>query len=90
LRLSRRRGFRLQKLSRRTNGLAAVNVARPSKWGNPYTVEAHGRKRAIALYRLHLKRAGLDIRELRGRNLACWCAPAELCHADTLLTLANP
>jgi hypothetical protein len=80
----------LQKLSRRTNGLDAVNVARPSKWGNPYAVERYGRKRAIALYKLHLKRTGLDVMELRGRNLACWCAPAELCHADTLLALANP
>lgn len=36
LQLSRRKGFSLQKLSRETNGLEAVNVARPSKWGNPF------------------------------------------------------
>ncbi len=28
-------------------------------------------------------------RELRGKNLACWCAPGAPCHADWLLTLAN-
>ena len=28
-------------------------------------------------------------RELRGRNLACWCRPGTPCHADTLLELAN-
>lgn len=26
---------------------------------------------------------------LRGRNLACWCAPYECCHADVLLEVAN-
>lgn len=26
---------------------------------------------------------------LRGKNLACWCAPGAPCHADTLLLLAN-
>lgn len=27
---------------------------------------------------------------LTGKNLACWCAPEALCHADILLRLANP
>lgn len=27
--------------------------------------------------------------ELRGKNLACWCKPDELCHADVLLQIAN-
>jgi hypothetical protein len=26
---------------------------------------------------------------LRGKNLACWCAPDKPCHADVLLELAN-
>lgn len=30
------------------------------------------------------------IRELRGKNLACWCKPGQPCHADVLLELANP
>lgn len=38
LQLSRRAGFDLQELSRSTNGLPAVNVARPSKWGNPFRI----------------------------------------------------
>ena len=29
-------------------------------------------------------------RELRGRNLACWCGPDSPCHADVLLRVANP
>jgi hypothetical protein len=28
-------------------------------------------------------------RELRGRNLACWCRPGTPCHADFLVELAN-
>ncbi len=42
---------------------------------------------------LHETPAGLAIfdaakRELRGKNLACWCKPGEPCHADVLLALA--
>ena len=28
-------------------------------------------------------------RELGGKDLACWCPPAEPCHADVLLEVAN-
>lgn len=27
--------------------------------------------------------------KIRGKNLACWCAPSASCHADVLLELAN-
>lgn len=62
LQLSRRKGFSLQALSRETNGLEAVNVARPSKWGNPFRVgEASPRdgspmtaSEAVAWYRMGL------------------------------------
>jgi hypothetical protein len=39
LRLSRAKGFDLQLLSRTTNGLPARVVARPGRFGNPWTVE---------------------------------------------------
>lgn len=38
LQLSRKKGFNLQTLSLATNGLPAVNCARPSKFGNPFTI----------------------------------------------------
>lgn len=38
LQLSRKRGFDLQAHSLAINGLRAVNVARPSILGNPFTV----------------------------------------------------
>ena len=36
LRLSRAKGFDLQAVSKAINGRPAVNVARPSPWGNPF------------------------------------------------------
>jgi hypothetical protein len=28
-------------------------------------------------------------RELRGKDLVCWCKPGKPCHADVLLEIAN-
>lgn len=93
LQLSRRRGFNLQALSLTTNGLEAVRVCRPSKWGNPFPVSEWGRDIAIAKYRKELARlidfGALDPNELRGKNLACFCKLDEACHADVLLEIAN-
>lgn len=86
LQLSRKRGFNLQALSMATNGLPAVNVARPTKWGNPfrvgcaggaYTAKVMNQRHAWNLYRSvapdneRLVEAARS--ELRGMNLACWC-----------------
>lgn len=38
--LSRRAGFDLQAISHSINGLPAHSVARPGKWGNPFTIKA--------------------------------------------------
>ena len=37
----------------------------------------------------YAKMARRNIRYLRGKNLACWCALDQPCHADILLELAN-
>lgn len=71
----------------------AVYVGRPTKWGNPYKVEQDGsREEVIEKYRGFLIReiahSHLNIQELRGKDLVCWCAPLP-CHADVLLELAN-
>lgn len=90
LRLSRAKGFDLQKLSRATNGRAAVNVARPSKWGNCYRAGRDGNGVQCALlFRAKAIAEKWDLTELRGKNLACWCQPGHACHADVLLDLAN-
>ena len=75
-----------------------VNVSRPTKWGNPFTVADYGRDLAIRNYRRRLEGmaliGGLDLSVLRGKNLACWCklhvnGVAVPCHADVLLAMAN-
>lgn len=95
LQLSRAKGFKLQDASLAANGLPAVNVARPSRWGNPYRVGTPGipdAATAVRLYRVaaaHPYTAQIVRKELAGKNLACWCATGEPCHADVLLELAN-
>jgi hypothetical protein len=94
VRLSRRSGFRLQDVSLALNGRAAVVVARHSRWGNPFSLETYGRTDALSLFKQYLQQNGgpgrpLDPQDLRGRNLACWCAPDQACHADILLEWAN-
>ena len=104
LQLSRHTGFRLHKLSFKTNGLPAVNVARPGRWGNPFVVgrvsvigDVIDNATAYQFFEAWLKTtvegrqlAEAARRELRGFNLACWCNFWECnCHASTLLRIAN-
>jgi hypothetical protein len=96
LRLSRHKGFKLQAASRSANGLAAVTVARPSRWGNPFVIGRDGTQaRCVSLYRQWVKRPRQKMLRdkaraaLKGKNLACWCAPGTPCHADVLLALVN-
>lgn len=35
----------------------------------------------------YIRQVENEIEELRGYNLACWCAPADPCHADVLLEI---
>lgn len=90
LRLSRAKGFSLQALSRDINGLDAVNVARPSMFGNRWKIgvwsntlgrnvetveEAVDLFRCLAWSEPHMS---AWVRErLAGKNLACWCTLPE-------------
>jgi hypothetical protein len=71
----------------------AVYVGRPTPFGNPYSVQAWGRKGAVSAYRLLMVHPAADLdlirRELRGKDLACWCPLDQPCHADVLLEIAN-
>lgn len=68
----------------------AVYVGRPTKWGNP-----HRGTHAVAFHKADLFNGKLPVspqdvaRELRGKDLACWCPLDQRCHADVLLELAN-
>lgn len=74
-------------------GPNVVYVGRPSKWGNPFRVDKlNSNAKVCARYRdwiAHkIAKKELDLEELRGKHLICWCAPLP-CHADILLELAN-
>ena len=82
-----------------------VSVCRPGPWGNPFRVSGYenpnGLQREVlqqfavddfknCLFQGRLPYTEEDIkRELRGRNLACWCREGAPCHADVLLEIAN-
>lgn len=57
-------------------------------WAEDPTTWLNVHARAVELFREHV--ASIDVTELRGRNLACWC-PLDYpdCHADVLLERAN-
>ncbi|MFA7282813.1 MAG: DUF4326 domain-containing protein [Sterolibacterium sp.] len=98
--LSRKKGWKMPENT--------VKVDRATPWGNPfvvgkpggcYTAKVVDRRHAWQLYRSvalntpHLIEAAQ--RDLRGKNLACWCPlPTEpyepdCCHAAVLLDIAN-
>lgn len=71
-----------------------VYCGRPSKYGNPFTVEAYGRERCIELFRKwwfapeQATLRGQAVRELAGRVIACWCKP-KACHLDVVAEYVN-
>lgn len=80
----------------------AVVVARPTKWGNPVSWQPPlDRKYAVDAFRNWIEGCQIqrnlngepptmeEIKELRGKDLACWCPLDQPCHADVLLELAN-
>jgi len=62
-----------------------IYVGRPSRWGNPYGSAS----KDLGMYRAYALMCGLPLKDLRGKNLACWCALGRPCHADVLLEMAN-
>lgn len=72
----------------------AIYVGRPSKWCNPWRPGEYGSRQGLMVaFRMYaegmLKHNPNWLDELRGKDLLCWCALDELCHADILLELAN-
>lgn len=91
----RESGSGMRVLNRRTVHGAdnPIYIGRPTKWGNPFQIGRDGsRAEVIAKFEDHLRANPALVeavrRELRGRNLACWCAPMP-CHGDVLLRIAN-
>lgn len=67
-------------------------IGRGSPWGNPFVIGKDGdRDEVIDKYEQHLRESPrlLDrLHELRGKTLACFCAPAR-CHGDILARYAD-
>lgn len=71
----------------------AVYVGRPTPFGNPFAIGRDGnRQEVIAKFESMLINNDALMakvkRELRGKDLVCWCAP-EACHAEVLRFFAN-
>jgi len=78
----------------------AVYVARPTKYGNPYShkdgtlakFKVETREEAIAKYEEWIRNQpeliAMVKKELKGRDVSCWCFPAR-CHGDVLIKIAN-
>jgi len=96
IQLRRTKGWRLP--------VNTVNVARPGYFGNPFRVGVDGTAEECVRFFERALRAGV-LRNfpgsgpehpnmgwklmLRGKNVACWCKPGDICHGDVLLRIAN-
>ena len=95
IQLSRKKGWRLPPNT--------VVVSKPTRWGNPFKVTPdRSRRLAVGAFETWLRVEGCTasiperkewilehVRELKGKNLACFCPLDEPCHADVLLKIAN-
>lgn len=62
----------------------SVYVGRGSPWGNPFIIGEHGtRAEVLSKFKCEVL-PNLDLEELVGRDLTCWCWPKP-CHADLIL-----
>ncbi|MCW9035390.1 MAG: DUF4326 domain-containing protein [Rhodospirillales bacterium] len=71
----------------------AVYIGRPGKWGNPFQMGRDGsRAEVVEKFSAYIgcrpELQAVIKRELRGKHLVCWCAPAA-CHGDVLHMVAN-
>jgi hypothetical protein len=79
----------------------AVYVGRPTKFGNPFSHLTSGtlakyqvatRVEAVKKFeewiRSQPKLMAAVKKELKGKDVICWCAPAA-CHGDVLIKIAN-
>lgn len=67
-----------------------VCITRPGPWGNYAGDTADDYRRWVGSMCDEDRAFFLDkLKELRGKNLACWCHPGEACHGDVLLEMAN-
>ena len=66
----------------------AVYIGRPSRWGNPFRLSGEKDRNYVCDKFESEVLPQLDVSELRGKDLVCWCAPKR-CHGDSILRKAN-
>ena len=66
----------------------AVYIGRGSKWGNPFKIGPDGDRNAVCEAFETKVLPTLDVSELRGKHLVCFCAP-QRCHGHSILQKAN-
>jgi hypothetical protein len=83
-------------VGRPTPGLPGSPYANPHKIGKPCGLcggREHSRAQAVAAYRRTIKKQPELLerarKELRGKDLACWCPLTEDCHAEALIEIVN-
>ena len=71
------------------NGESKIFFYPDSKWRNPFKLKEYSTEQCIELYKKHLYESGLylQIAELHGKNLGCFCLPENRCHIDIILEL---
>lgn len=72
-----------------------IYIGRGSIWGNPFTIQEHGRDKCIELYRTYIINRiasepllAQQLESLRGKRLGCFCKP-QRCHGDILVELLS-
>ena len=70
-----------------------VYIGRGSIWGNPFTVQEHGRDICIQMYEQYIRERlsnepalVQELLTLKGKTLGCFCKPKP-CHGDILVKL---
>jgi hypothetical protein len=66
----------------------AKDISRRSRFGNPFILGVHGDRDEVCDRFEAEVLPTLDVSELRGEDLVCWCAPLR-CHGDSILRKAN-
>lgn len=71
----------------------AVRIDRRTRYGNPFRIGKDGtREEVVAKFERWIRSKPELVaavkRELRGKDLLCWCTPKP-CHGDVLLKIAN-
>ncbi len=72
----------------RTAPKDAVYIGRGSKWGNPFPINLNQTRDDVCDKFRDYILPTLDLSELRGKHLVCFCKPKR-CHGDDLLKAAN-